>query len=38
MDVVYFSEKNFGCGHYETDWWKDSEDDEDSDKDNEING
>ena len=38
MPFRKYCEENFGCEYYETYWWKDSEDNEDSDKDNEIDG
>ena len=38
MPFREYCEENFGCEYYETYWWKDSEDDEDSDEDNEIDG
>ena len=31
MPFREYCEENFGCEYYKTDWWEDSEDDEDSD-------
>ena len=33
MPFREYCEENFGCEYYKTDWWGDSEDDEDSDED-----